>query len=187
VGEAWEVLGDARSRRSYEARLAPAGRGSAAAPAAPAWADGDAEPYVPGDETVQAAQLLLSQARYWDAIQMLESRLPQMPPSKQQRRGRILLARAYAKNPNWLRRAEEALQQVVHEDPANAEAHYELGLLYKAGGMLARAQGSFRRVIELRPDHREAAAELGMKKSAPSSPPSGGLLKRLFGGRGKAS
>jgi len=187
VGEAWEVLGDARSRRSYEARLSPAGRGPTA-PAPPAWADGDVEPYVPGDETVLAAQLLLSQARYWDAIQMLESQLPQMPPSKQQRRGRILLARAYAKNPNWLRRAEEALQQVVREDPANADAHYELGLLYKAGGMVARAQGSFRRVLELRPDHREAASELsGAKPAAPASSPSGGLLKRLFGGRGRAS
>jgi chemotaxis protein methyltransferase WspC len=120
---------------------------------------------------------------------MLEARLPQMPPSRQQRRGRILLARAYAKNPNWLRRAEEALQQVVREDPANADAHYELGLLYKAGGMLARAQGSFRRALDLQPDHRGAAAELGAARpAAPTSPPSGGgLLKRLFGGRGKAS
>jgi hypothetical protein len=47
--------------------------------------------------------------------------------------------------------------------------------------MIARAQASFRRVLELRPEHREAAAELG---AAPS--PSGGLLKRIFG-RGKAS
>jgi curved DNA-binding protein CbpA len=187
VGEAWEVLGDARSRRSYEARLAP--RSPAAEDAAAATAEAEAEPYVPGEETVHAAQLLLSQARYWDAIQMLEARLPQMPPSRQQRRGRILLARAYAKNPNWLRRAEEALQQVVREDPANADAHYELGLLYKAGGMQARAQASFRRTLDLQPDHRHAAAELGGKRGAApaSSPTAGGLLKRLFGGRGKAS
>ena len=187
VGEAWEVLGDARSRRSYEARLSPLGR--PVEPPTPV-AGEEAEPFTTAEAMVDTAQLLLNQARYWDAIQMLEARLPQLPPSKQQRRGRILLARAYAKNPNWLRRAEEALQQVVREDPANADAHYELGLLYKAGGMMARAQGSFRRVLEVQPEHRQAAAELeATKPPAPPSAPSGGLLKRLFGGggRGKAS
>jgi hypothetical protein len=191
VAEAWEVLGNARSRASYEARFPPsafragaAGGGATlpAAPAArPAAAPPEPEPYVASDETLFQAQLLLTQARYWDAIQMLETRLPAMQPAKQQRRARILLARAYAKNPNWLRKAEDALQQVVREDPTSADAHYELGLLYKASGMIARAQASFRRVLELRPEHREAAAELG---AAPS--PSGGLLKRIFG-RGKAS
>ncbi len=187
VGEAWEVLGDERSRRSYEARLSPLGR--PVEPSTPV-ASEEAEPFTTAEAMVDTAQLLLNQARYWDAIQMLEARLPQLPPSKQQRRGRILLARAYAKNPNWLRRAEEALQQVVREDPANAEAHYELGLLYKAGGMMARAQGSFRRVLEVQPEHRQAAAELeATRPPAPPSAPSGGLLKRLFGGggRGKAS
>ncbi len=69
---------------------------------------------------------------------------------------------------------------MVREDPANVDAHYELGLIYKAGGLAARAQAMFRRVVELRPDHREAAAELGPGDGG------GGLLKRLFG-RGKAS
>ena len=119
------------------------------------------EPYVTPEETLLKAQLLLSQARYWDAIQVLEATVPQMEPRRHQHRGRILLARAYAKNPNWVRRAEETLQNVVREDPVNVDAHYELGLLYKAGGLAARAQAMFRRVLELRPDHREAAAELG--------------------------
>ena len=70
----------------------------------------------------------------------------------------------------------------MREDPANVEAHYELGLLYKAGGLASRAQAMFRRVLELRPDHREAAAELA---PAPT-PGASSLLKRLFG-RGKSS
>ena len=107
--------------------------------------------------------------------------MPRMAPARQQNRGRILLARAYAKNPNWLRRAEETLQDVVRQDPANVDAHFELGLVYKASGLAARAQAQFRRVVELRPDHREATIELG-----PPEPGGGGLLKRLFG-RGKAS
>ena len=108
--------------------------------------------------------------------------MPRMKPLRHQHRGRILLAKAYAKNPNWVRRAEETLQNVVREDPVNVDAHYELGLLYKAGGLAARAQAMFRRVVELRPDHREATAEL----DPGDGPGGGGLLKRLFG-RGKAS
>lgn len=203
VGEAWEVLGEAKSRASYEARLGVAGpRRDAAAPLPPVTADSDtagpapgADPrppaaatrmsaapdFVPPEETLLRAQLLIGQARYWDAIQVLEAAVPRMAPARHQNRGRILLARAYAKNPNWLRRAEETLQDVVRQDPANVDAHFELGLVYKASGLAARAQAQFRRVVELRPDHREAAIELG-----PPEPGGGGLLKRLFG-RGKAS
>ena len=172
IGQAWEELGDTARRNAYKARLA--------GPVAPA-ARGPIQEWVPPEETLASAQLLITQARYWDAIQLLESAIPRMEPTRLQSRGRILLARAYAKNPNWLRRAEEMLHAVVRDDPTNADAHYELGLLYKAGGLAARAQGMFRRAVELRPEHREAAAELGEEPPAPS-----GLLKRLFG-RGKAS
>jgi hypothetical protein len=191
VGEAWEVLGDARSRASYEARsgvvrrprvepppTAAPGRPPATPTAAPPVAE-----YVPPEEILFRARLLISQARYWDAIQVLENAVPQMEARRDQHKGRILLARAYAKNPNWVRRAEEYLHEVVREDPANVEAHYELGRLYKQVGQAARAQAAFRRVVELKPEHREAAAELGLGEGPA---PGGGLLKRIFG-RGKAS
>jgi hypothetical protein len=193
VGEAWEVLGDGKSRLSYEARsgVVRKPREGGAAPAAPPPSPAPAPPgpppppdaiaYVSPEETLLKAQILLSRARYWDAIQVLEAAVPHMEPRRHQNRGRILLAKAYAKNPLWVRRAEETLQDVVREDPANVDAHYELGLLYKAGGLATRAQAMFRRVLELRPDHREAVAELG-----PDGTGGGGLLKRIFG-KGKAS
>jgi tetratricopeptide (TPR) repeat protein len=205
VGEAWEVLGDARSRAQYEARSGavrrpreaaprpPAGPGPAPGPPAPASGPTAPEPapapapgpgYVPPEVTLSKARALISQGRYWDAIQVLENAVPQMEPGRNQLKGRILLARAYAKNPNWVRQAEKYLHEVVREDPANVEAHYELGRLYKQTGQVARAQAAFRRVVELRPDHREAAAELGSAEGPDA--PGGGLLKRLFG-RGKAS
>ena len=186
VGEAWEVLGNARSRASYETRFGvvrrPPGHAPSPASPAPRPEPEPPEPYVAPEETLYQAQLLLTQARYWDAIQVLEAAVPQMQPRRHQHRGRILLARAYAKNPNWVRRAEETLQNVVREDPVNVDAHYELGLIYKAGGLAARAQAMFRRVVELQPDHREATAQLGPGEG----PGGGGLLKRIFG-RGKAS
>ena len=192
VGEAWEVLGEAKSRASYESRAgisrrtstrpeASAGPKASAVP--PAAAPDEPDEYVAPEEVLFKARRLLAQARYWDAIQMLESALPRMEPTSQQHRGRLLLARAYSKNPNWLRRAEEMLQELMREDPTNADVHYELGLLYKTGGFVARAQSMFRRALELRPGHKEASAELGVQTDAAEG---GGLLKRLFK-RGKAS
>jgi len=195
VGEAWEVLGEARSRASYESRSGIVRRsltttqrlGAPSPPAVPPEAPATQEPgeYVPPEEILFRARRLLAQARYWDAIQMLESALPGMEPRSQQHRGRLLLARAYSKNPNWLRRAEEMLQELMREDPTNADVHFELGLLYKTGGFTARAHGMFRRALELRPGHKEASAQLGIQAAEPDSG-GGGLLKRLFK-RGKAS
>jgi hypothetical protein len=189
VGEAWEVLGDARSRATYEARFGVTRRPQATTPPESGPAPPRPQPapptqggeYIPPEDILFKARLLFSQARYWEVTNLLEGTIPHMEERRHQHKGQILLARAYAKNPSWVRRAEETLQLVVREDPANVDAHYELGLLYKAGGLAARAQAMFRRVLELRPDHREATAEL-----APGEGPGGGLLKRLFG-RGKAS
>ena len=200
VGQAWEEIGEARSRLAYETKSGVVRRiltttqrlpapspppAPAAAPAPPAAPEPEAAEYVPPDEILFRARRLLARERYWDAIQVLEPALPGMEPRSQQYRGRLLLARAYSKNPNWLRRAEEMLQELIREDPTNADVHYELGLLYKTGGFAARAQGMFRRALELRPGHKEASAELGILTAEPETG-AGGLLKRLFK-RGKAS
>jgi DnaJ domain/Tetratricopeptide repeat len=188
IGEAWEVLGEPKSRAAYEARLAPgarvAERGSPSPGRTPAQEAAEWIATLSPEDTLKLAQRLLRSERYWDAIRVLETALPRLQPQQHQSRGRILLARAYARNPNWLRRAEKTLQRVLREDPANADAHYELGRLYKGVGQATRAQALFRRAVELRPDHKQAAAELG---GAPPPGPSGGLLGRLFKKRAKGS
>jgi tetratricopeptide (TPR) repeat protein len=195
IGEAWEVLADSRSRASYESRLghlplrrseapasAPEPGHPVARPITPPSSEPEEEPFFPSDETLFQAQLFITQTHYWEAIQVLEAALPRLQPKRQRQRGRILLARAYAKNPKWLRRAEDTLQDVVREDPNNADAHYELGMLYKASGLAARAHAMFRRAVELRPDHREAASELAVAEGHTAP----GILKRFFG-KGKGS
>jgi tetratricopeptide (TPR) repeat protein len=182
VGEAWEVLGEPKSRAAYEARLGPRARKAEKGPPSlgkktDAQESAEWAATLSPEDTLMLAQRLLRSERYWDAIRVLESALPRLQPQQNQSRGRILLARAYAHNPNWVRRAEETLQNLLREDPANADAHYELGRLYKGVGQAARAQALFKRAVELRPDHRRAAAELG---GAPPSAPTGGLLGRLF-------
>jgi curved DNA-binding protein CbpA len=193
VGEAWEVLGNEKSRAAYEARLGPVARApEEPAPPAEPEPSPDVSPPETEDEaaasaspevTLQEARQLMGRAKYWDAIQMLESAVPHLRQQRHQHRGRILLAQAYAQNPKWVHRAVETLQAVVAEDPQNADAHYELGRLYKEGGLTARSQAAFRKVLELRPGHKKAAAQLEGEEPAAGS----GLLRRLFGGGDKSA
>ena len=104
-GRCWATRGAARpTRRGPVSRGAAARRRAgpaAASPATPATPPADDFAYVSPEETLLKAQLLMAQARYWDAIQVLETAIPRLEPRRHQLRGRILLARAYAKNPNW--------------------------------------------------------------------------------------
>jgi hypothetical protein len=185
IGEAWEVLGDPRSRAAYELRFPRPFPREAAAPGAPVPPSGpvgpvepevarEGEPLLP-DEALYQAHVLQLQGKYWEAIQVLEGAIPSWQQRAQQHRGRLVLARLLSKNPNWLRKAEETLKEVVREDPANVDAHFELGLVYKAAKQPHRAQAMFRRVVELRPDHAGATAELGREGTTGSA-----LFKRFF-------
>ena len=190
LGEAYEVLRNPRSRGAYESELASrtprAPVGAPPADASPAAATPPAP--VPAMDPATAVQSLrraqkcLAEEKYWDAIQLLEAAVPSLQ-GKQKQRARLDLARAYTKNPNWMHQAEETLHEVLREDPKNAEAYLALGHIYKAGGLRSRSLGMFRKVVELKPDHEEAAAELAALGPEPEVTESGGLLKKLFGRR----
>jgi len=187
VGEAWEVLGSAKSRAAYEARLGvkprvvaipgPSSEGQVGGPGPPS-PDSDQEMLekMSSEDMLIHAKRLIRSERYWEAIRFLETGMPRLQPRRQEHRGRILLARAYAQNPNWVRKAEETLHNVVQEDPRNVDALYELGRVYKASQRIARAQAMFKKVLEISPGHRGAAAEV----ETPETHPTGGLLSRLF-------
>jgi tetratricopeptide (TPR) repeat protein len=184
--EALEVLGTRQSRAQYEAKSGilrrprepgrVAGKPHRASRPCRAAAPTACRLLLPGANSSSPGHPLA----LYPTIQMLENAVRRWAPCNQHKGGSLA---GYTKNPKWIRKAEEYLQEVVREDPGSFEAHYELGLLYKQVGQVARAQAAFRRVVELKPDHREAAAELGLD-AGPA--PGGGLLKRLFG-RGKAS
>lgn len=194
LGAAYDVLKGRESRGRYEADLkARAPRGLRTSPS-PAGADGTAaesSPQAPDPaaETARAEALartalrLFAAEKYWDAIQAAEAALPALT-GKWRRKAQITLAQCYLKNPNWVKQAEERLQAILQEDPQNLEAHFLLGKLYHEKGMPARATAMLRKLLELRPDHEEAAALLAaVAPSAPEpaqSAESGGLLKKLF-------
>jgi cytochrome c-type biogenesis protein CcmH/NrfG len=122
--------------------------------------------------------------RYWEAIRLLEPAiLRAQGPLRQE--ARVLLARAYAKNPGWVKQGEEMLLAVLREQPENVDAWLQLGRIYSGQGLRHRAFTALRRALELQPGHEEARgllAGLGTE-GAPSLADSRRLLAKIFGPR----
>jgi hypothetical protein len=173
--EAYDVLRDPQRRERHERMLGitpppsmptpTAARKAVTAAAAPA-PKGPNEPRDPesdarlAEAVLKEARQLLAQERNWDAIQKLEGALSLAPGSRINQGLRIVLAQTIAKNPKWQKRAEEMLLGVIQENPRLADAHLELGTLYKRAGLKSRAAAQFRLVLQLRPADAQAAAEL---------------------------
>jgi tetratricopeptide (TPR) repeat protein len=197
LGEAYAVLGHPERRAQYEATLPrhhfnpprvsrPAGSWLTSIPGDTAKPRPvpDARPGAEGgrtlseedaafvaDDALLRAEQLLGEQKYWDAIRVVEGSDSYMF-GKRRQKARLLLARAYMKNPSWLKKSELLLQSVLHDEPDNADAYFLLGALYKERGLEARAASMFRKTLELRPGHKQALEALG--SPAP-------LMKRLFG------
>jgi len=157
------VLTDPGRRSAYESALMVARLGGGAlgeaelalSPAAPAAVD-----FQSPDDVLLQAETELAEGRYWDALQAVEAIFESLSP-KLRTRGLMLRARVYAKNPKWQKQAEEQLKEVLSAEPANADAYFLLGQIYRSVGVDARADAMFRRVLQLRPRHAGALAEQG--------------------------
>jgi len=189
LGEAYEILRNPRSRSAYESDLA-ARMPRAPKPPAESEAPPPADPELAAklaEAAIKKAEKLILQEKFWDAIQILENAIPSAR-SRIKQKGRVLLANAYLRNPNWVKQAEQVLLTATQEDPQYAEPFFLLGTIYKASGLRSRAISMFRKAVELKPEHEEAAAEL--LSLTPEPPPEegpetgaqggGGLLKKLF-------
>ena len=189
LGQAYEELRDPRKRAAYEERLgrrprfdAPAGGGHAAAPAPEAPPDPEEEARL-AEESIRKAAKLVELEKYWEAIQLLEPALG-VVKGKARLRSQLLLARSKVKNPKWVKEAEEVLLTATRESPQAVDAWALLASIYAERGLKARAISTWRRVLELKPDHEEAAQYLARNAPARPEPPEdeggGGLLGRLF-------
>ncbi len=184
LGEAFDVLKDPTRRGKYEALLVSKMPRQAAATTlnGPSSSGDSGIETRLADEAVRKAEQLCLGEKYWDAIQAVE---PQVAKTrgKMRVRARLVLARCYLKNPNWVKRAEEQLNLALEDDPKDIDAHYLLGALYLSGGLRSRALSKFRKVLELKPEHEEARARVAELTPPPESTPpsSGGFIKRIFG------
>lgn len=193
MGNAYDVLRNPRTRAAYEASLG-AREGRAPRPEqgerAASSSDGGPAPRDTGRQVEQAlreAERHCSAEKYWDAIQALEGVLG-LAEGRALGRVRLLLAKAQLKNPRWTKRAEETLLDLVRDEPQHVEAHFLLAGIYLAGGLRARAASQYRKVLELKPDHEEAARHLDQLapppgEAQPQEDEGGGLLRKLFGKR----
>jgi hypothetical protein len=184
LGQAYQALKDVKPRPSAVPLAPPAASAPAGPEPEPAPATMDVRQI---HEALYKADKAYEADKYWDAIQLAEEALPHTEatgvPAKYHSRARVLLARCFMKNPNWVRRAEEQLQIVVTKEPKNLDAMYLLAGIYKSGGLKSRAVSLLRRVVELKPDHEQALADLDALVTAePGEPkPEGGILKKFFG------
>ena len=187
LSQAYETLRDPQKRGRYEADLdarAPRRRPEPPSPSA-----AETSPAVRTEasriteaalamESVRQAEKAFKEEKYWDAIQLLEPAIPRLERNSKVK-AQVLLARAYMKNPNWGRRAEELLQRVIQESPDHADAFVVLGNLYRASQLKSRAQSMYRKAVQAQPGHQEALAELAALDG--EGPPEGGTrLKKFF-------
>jgi len=118
----------------------------------------------------------------YDAIQLLEP-IHETATGRTRLRAQLLLAWGWAQNPKWTKRAESLLLAASRENPQSPEPWAMLGGIYADKGLHTRATTMYRRALELKPDHEEAARYLKANAEAPVPPEvegGGGLLGRLF-------
>ena len=198
LGAAYETLRNPSSRAQYERMVDPRSpRRHPEAPSAPPSAPpASREPSAEAESPAQAegrhrkaaqkaiadATKLVKEEKYWDAIQVLEPALPLLEgPSRL--KASVLIARAYLKNPNWIRQAESTLRGVLREKPDLAEAHVVLGQVYRATNLRSRALASYRKALELDPRNEEAQAEIAALGTPDQAPPPSSIRSKLFGKR----
>jgi Tfp pilus assembly protein PilF len=107
---------------------------------------------------------LFADEKYWEAIQQLEPMVRRAEGSTRSR-AKILLARAYRKNPKWRKRAEGVLQSLLEEDPRDVVAYLLLAEIYRDAGLTARARALYRKILEIQPGYAAARRALDILKS----------------------
>jgi tetratricopeptide (TPR) repeat protein len=195
-----ERLGRSRPKPVVRAGGSPVAEPSAAGPSAagpsaagpPAASPPEPEPAQPSldpeeealraEESVRRAAKLFEQEKYWDAIQLLGDATLDSARGKARLRGQLILAQCRAKNPKWAKEAETVLLAATREDPKAVEAWALLAEIYAQRGMRTRAVTMYRKVLELKPDHEEAARYVPANAPAPepAAEEGSGLLARLF-------
>ena len=163
LGEAYETLRNPTSRKRYETAFPPRRgprrpeprRARGLRPPTPAPRRSRPRRAAGRPRSFAKAQRLMGEEKYWDAIQLLEGAIPQLEATAS-RRARVMLARAYMKNPKWRHRAEEVLGQVVREAPEAPEPYLVLGELYRGAQLRARAAAMYRKALQLSPRNEEA-------------------------------
>jgi hypothetical protein len=132
-------------------------------------------------ESLSKAEREIAEGRPAEAARILET-VVSLVEGELRTRVRRVLAEALLRDPVSMKRGEEQLHVLVAENPADADAFFELGKVYRARGLRQRADAMFRRVLDLDPGHEGARGALPAEETAPPRPATTpGFFGRLFG------
>jgi len=145
VTKAYRTLTSREQRKDYDAK------------GAPGEAEKGKDMQKKADIKFRQAKTLYSQARYEDAVVLLEEvvRL-----NRNKGDYFLLLAMTEAKIPSFRRKAEEHFLKAIEMEPWNAEGLVGLGVLYKQEGLLTKAARFLQKAVEVDADHEVARREL---------------------------
>ena len=188
VREAYEALRDPRHRAEYEAELrrrkphAFSSVASGSEAGAPSGSSHSPNPNEPPDQVIANGEELIRDGQYGEAIELIERVLPRVEGALRFR-ALVALAKASMKYPEWLRRAEAHLQEVLREDPSHVpepvrlETCLLLGDIYKASELPVRAAAMYRKALAVQPGNKHATRELAaLERPAPPPSTPGSLL-----------
>jgi thioredoxin-like negative regulator of GroEL len=138
-------------------------------------------------EAVRVAGELTAHGKVADAVSLLHG-VVLLAGEEEKRAIRLLLARAYVSERSWHRYGRALLDDMVRENPYDADALALQGAFYRREGLLSRAEATLRRALAACPGHAAARAELQdvtralARRCEPAPPPLArrGIVARIL-------
>ena len=151
IDEAVETLKEASRRAEYD-KLLHSRRGEGAASLQQRVTQRSI-----AQQNYEKAQELTNQGDYYGAIVLLKQAVNFVPDYAD---AWALLGACQERNPRWRRDAAESYQMALSIDPNNVEAMISLGDLYRAQGMVSRAQTCYEDVLKISAENQQARSRL---------------------------
>jgi len=155
IDEATQVLRDPVRRAEYDKLLHTQGRGSEAT-----IQQRMTQRMIAEQNFIKAKDLAI-RGDYYGAIVLLKQTVNFVPDHAE---AWVLLGSCQERNPRWRRDAAESFQKALSIDPNNTDALISLGDLYRAEGLITRAQTCYEDVLKIAGDNEQARSRLAALK-----------------------
>jgi len=155
IDEAVEVLKDPMRRGAYDKLLHTRGRGSEAS------IQQRMTQRMIAEQNFVHAKDMATRGDYYGAIVLLKQTVSFVPDHSE---AWVLLGSCQERNPRWRRDAAESFQMALSVDPNNTEALISLGDLYRAEGLITRAQTCYEDVLKITAENEQARSRLAALK-----------------------
>ena len=125
------------------------------------------------DEQFKEGKHHYDEMHFFDAIQALREAVRLYPQKSYHK----LLAQALAKNPKWVKEAEEQFRLALKLDQFDADCYLGLGEIYDTAGMTTRAQKMYEQALTYDPENPAIREKLGADHSGSTL----GGINKIFG------